>query len=597
MKKWISIFLLHLLGGGAVFAQNSETTRGMVYEQNEQGQNIPIIGANVYWLGTSVGVSTDLDGRFEIETVAETDMLVFSFVGFQNDTVKVRSSGPIKVILKSDVQLETVEIGARKKSTEYSYVNPLKIEQIGEEELLKAACCNLSESFETSPSVDVSFTDAVTGARQIQMLGLAGRYTQITGEYMPEVRGLASIFGLTFIPGTWVDGIQLNKGTGTVVNGFESIAGQINAEFKKPWGDEAVILNLYGNEGGRMEGNLIYNQKLKREWYSGLLLHGNYTPFDHDRNHDGFLDHPKSNSIIAMNRWRHLNEKGLRMQLAAKYTYVEKVGGQRGYQHVGDEHNHTATDLWGLYLKTNRADVWAKIGRVYESKPWKSIGSQYRFAYHDQVMDFGNRTSLATQYSSYANLLYESILKNTNHTFQTGVSFMGDVYKESLDSLNLDRNEWVPGAYFEYTYKHFDKFTLVLGLRGDYHNHYGLFSTPKLHLRYAPTDNLVFRIGGGKGQRTANVIFENMGVLASSRDIVIHGDGSDKPFGLEMEKAWNVGGSVTRTFTWGFRDGAVSMDFYRTDFKNQIVVDLDRSTREVHFHNLVGKLYFNSFQV
>ena len=342
---------------------------------------------------------------------------------------------------------------------------------------------------------------------------------------------------------------------------------------------------------------MIFNNQFERNWSNGVLLHGTYNPFEHDRNNDGFMDHPQGHSFIGMNRWKHSNDRGLRLQLVAKATYIKKIGGQLAFSHGSPNHNHDKPSFWGMYTKTNRWEGWAKLGKVFEKKPWKSIGSQIKFSYHDQITELGLNTSNAQQASYYYNVAYQSILNNTNHSFQTGSSLQADVYTESLNSVSYDRTEIVPGAFFEYTFKHLEKVTLVTGFRGDFHNHYGFFVTPKIHARYAPNDNLVFRIGGGRGQRTANIIAENIGVLASSREIIIEGDESEKPYGLMAEVAWNVGLNMTRSFTWGYRNGAISLDFYRTDFQNQIVVDLDQNPQEAHFYNLSGKSYSNSFQV
>ncbi len=592
-SEWIFLFLFSFqLSAGAQAVR--EMLKGRVIEVTENEQAIPLVGANLYWLGTSIGATSDADGTFAIEFSNTSKQLVVSYVGYQNDTLEINSPDFITIRLNTTVSLEVVEVKSRKKSTETSYINPIKVERISEKELQKAACCNLSESFETSPSVDVSFTDAVTGTRQIQMLGLAGPYTQITRENMPHIRGLAAIYGLTYVPGTWVESIQLSKGTGSVVNGFESIAGQINAEIRKPETADPLYLNLFINEGGRVEANANLAHQLSEQFSTALLLHAKNNSVKRDRNGDHFLDNPLSDQFIALNRWKFIGKGGMRAQAGIKGTYINNIGGQKDFR---PEDDALTTNRWGMKLNVQRLEGWTKTGFVWEEKPWQSIGLQLSAARHEQDSYFGLNDYDASQTSFYANLLFQSIFSNTNHQYKAGLSFQYDDYDESLNKVSYDRTVAVPGAFFEYTFSRSDKLAIVTGLRGDYHNTYGAFLTPRLHTRYTLSDNTVLRTSIGRGQRTANVLSENTGLLASSRVIEIHGDNSDKPYGLDPEVAWNMGASLSHCFLWDYREGTVSLDFFRTNFKNQIVLDIDQSPQMAHFYNLDGESYSNSIQL
>ena len=504
------------------------------------------------------------------------------------DSLKNAQNGKEKVI-----ELEEVQIRHRKKSTTISTLDPLKTETMGESELLKAACCNLSESFETNPSVDVSFTDAVTGTRQIQLLGLAGPYSQITRENIPHIRGLAAIHGMSLVPGAWIESIQLNKGAGTVINGFESIAGQINVELRKPENADRVFLNLYANEGGRLEANANFAHKFKNgKWSTGLLLHGKNASIRQDRNSDGFLDNPLGTHLIALSRWKYIGPDGLRIQLGLKASHMDKLGGQVDF--VPEDRLHS--NIWGMKLDLQRLEGWAKIGKVFADKPWQSLGLQLSGSNHVQESYFGSNEYQAEQQSLYANFLFQSIIDNTNHSFRTGASLQYDYYQELLNGNPYNRKEIVPGAYFEYTYNFLTRFGLVAGLRGDYHNLFGPFVTPRFHMRYALTEKTILRASAGRGQRTASIISENNGLLASSRQWLIQGEDPDKPYGLEPEVAWNFGLNLTQYFRLDYRDGRLSVDFYQTHFQNQIVVDLDQNPQQVVFYNLDGTSYSNSFQ-
>ena len=550
-------------------------------------------GATILSLPSGISTLSDANGAFTIESDSLSKLIV-SYVGYENDTFSVENQTAFSIALKPLKALKEVTISSRKKSTEIGLMEPAKIEKIGSRELMKAACCNLSESFETTPSVDVGFTDAVSGYKQIQMLGLAGSYTSFTRENIPDVRGLAAITGLTFTPGAWVENMQLSKGTGSVVNGFEGTAGQINVEWRKPFEKQEpkLFLNGYQSAQGRSELNAVINHKFNDAVSSNLLLHAKSNWMKVDQNNDGFLDQPLGQTFIGSNRWFWFNKSGWEIQGGIKGVYLNNTGGQKSYKKGTEQ---ITGNPWGYQQDLKRLEAWAKIGKVFPEKPYKSMGLQLSGVYHDQQSQYGTRSYDAKQQSFYANYIFQSIINNTNHIIKGGASFMADHYNEQFVGTTYQRTEYVPGVFVEYSYSYLKKFNLVAGLRGDYHNLFGAFVTPRLHLRYALSDNSALRASIGRAQRTANIFAENMGYLASNRTFVIQGDDPKTPYGLKPEVAWNMGLNFTKKFMLNYRDGAFSMDYYYTDFRNQVVVDIEKPG-EVSFYNLAGKSFAHSFQ-
>ncbi|MGQ7869559.1 TonB-dependent receptor [Sunxiuqinia sp. sy24] len=591
-QKWLIFLLLWAPYWGWAQAAPNQVS-GQVVENSEDGEKEPLVGVNVYWAGTTLGTSSNEHGRFQLERSRQTDQLVFSYVGYQNDTLTIVPGEEPLVVLSASVELAGVDVVKRQKTTTVSMLSSLKVEQVGEKELLKAACCNLSESFETSPSIDVSFTDAITGTRQIQMLGLAGPYVQMTRENIPDMRGLSSLYGLQFIPGTWIESIQLNKGTGSVVNGYESIAGQINVELRKPEEAERLYLNLFANTESRLEANLNLAHRFKNEkWSTALLLHGKDNSSKLDHNHDGFLDMPIGDTYTLLNRWKYAGDDGLRFQAGVKGTTMNNQGGQMEFR----PEDALTTNAWGMDLKIRRLEGWTKLGKVFEDYPWRSVGLQLAGSTHKQDSYFGLNSYDARQQSGYANFVYQSILGNTRHEFKTGLSFQYDHFDEQLNDTTFNREEAVPGAYFEYSYLPSEQITVVAGLRADYHNLFGAFVTPRLHIRYAPFEQTVIRLAAGRGQRTASILAENTGILASSRQLVFQGQNNGNPYGFGPEVAWNLGLNLTQKFLLDYREGSVSFDFYRTDFSNQVILDLEQSPQQALFYELNGDSYSSSFQ-
>ena len=479
MKKWI--VLIVLLIPFAVFSQ--EQLEGIVLETST-GEESPLPGANVYWLGSSVGAITNEDGTFSLPYKFSFNKLVISYVGFKTDTLTVTENKFIRHVMQASEELDAVTITSRKLATSRSYLNAQNTLFVSSDELLKAACCNLSESFETNPSIDVNFADAVSGTRQIKMLGLNSPYILITTENVPAIRGASQAYGLSFIPGTWVESIQITKGAGSVVNGFESIAGQINAELVKPTIDDKLFVNLYAASNERLELNTHFNTKVSEKWSTGLYLHGNTHQQKHDVNDDGFLDMPLYNQVNVMNRWQYTNpEKGVVSFINLRYLNDEKQAGQVDFNPDTDK---GTTNAWGSEINTERFDVTTKLGYVNPEVPYQSLGFQTAFSHHKQNSYFGLNLYDIKHNSFYSNLVYNSIISDSRHKVKTGLSFTYDHYDELVNTENFERTENSVGAFFEYAYDNLDKLTMTAGVRVDQHNRLGFFVTPRFHARYTP---------------------------------------------------------------------------------------------------------------
>lgn len=572
----------------------SASVSGIVYLKGK-GNKIPAVGASVYWEGTNLGEFTNENGEFDIPRAGTTSLLVFSYVGESSDSVDMRGQKEIIITLGGGYELQAIEISYKKKPTSYSFLTPGKVQLLGEGELAKAACCNLSESFETTPSIDVSFTDAVTGTRQIEMLGLSGANMLITRENIPDIRGLSAIYGLTFLPGTWVEGIQLSPGIGSVANGFESISGQINVELKKPENSEKLYFNFYANEMNRFEANLNLAHSLNENLHTGLLLHAKRQRDQMDRNDDHFMDGPIGDQFIVANRWKFNTSNGIQGQWGFKGTFIQNNSGQLS----GANHVHPGTGVynpWLANMDTRRVEGWYKMGYLFPDKPKTSIGLQLSALNHDQTGVFGKRKYDAFQQSFYANLLYQSIIGSTDHVFKSGLSYQYDRFDETLGESNFLRNESVPGVFSEYTYNYLNKVSLVAGLRADNHNQYGFFVTPRLHFRFSPNEKTAFRLVSGRGQRTPSVFAENIGAMASSRVYQIVNPQPNIPYGLNAEVAWNSGISFSQEWQLFNKPTILNIELFHTRFANQIVVDYDANPQKVLFYNLAGKSYATSFQ-
>jgi len=585
----ICLSLLGMLSTVSVFSQ----VRGRILETGQGKDTLVIPGVILFWENTSISAVTNEQGVFVLRTVPETRNLVIRATGYEPDTLVIADTSRfLIVILKNGIDLGEVEVIYETNGTELSYMNPMKVETLNERSLMKAACCNLSESFETNPSVDVNFADAVTGTKQIQMLGLSGQYAQITKENMPYLRGLANAYGLSFIPGTWIQSIQLSKGAGSVVNGYESFTGQINTELQSPETSDRVNFNAYLNENARNEYNLNLKHRFNEKFAVGLLSHASYNPLVQDLNHDGFADIPVGRQYNVMNKYSYQSGKGFEAQFGGSYLQDRRTGGMFRSAVSSD-----TVPLYNIGIENTKWELYSKTGYVFRRKPGTSMGLQMSYLSHDQRNNYGANNYDGTQHTFYANYIFQGIIGKSSNGYKVGASFMSDDVNESYRYFNFNRQERVAGVFTEISHNTADRFNVVAGLRADYHNYYGLFFTPRLHLRYALNQSkTVFRLSGGRALKTANVFAENMAYMASARNWIIRTSDLSMPYGLKPEIGWNYGFNFTQKMKLNYKDAYVTLDLYRTDFVQQVVADLDASTQQVIFYNLQGLSYSNTIQ-
>jgi outer membrane receptor protein involved in Fe transport len=544
-----------------------------------------LAGANLVVYPGIQGASTDAEGQFSLAIPDNASFVVVSHVGYLPDTIIDFTKERLVITLVHGQVLPNVMIEEdrdavmRSSGVEIGAV-------ITEAGLQKSACCNLSESFETNGQADVSFADGVTGSKQIRLLGLDGKYVQITAENIPALRGLANTFGLAYIPGPFIESIQVSKGPGSVGNGYESMSGGINVEYKKPWNAERLYVNGYFNMMTRSELNVAYAHRLPgNKWSTLTQMHGSIFRLQNDRNRDGFLDIPWYRQFNGVHRWKYQSGKKFEFQLGIKGLAENREGGQgnffRSKDHVGN--------YYGVKINTYRFEGFGKFGFLWPKKPYKSIGIIANGLYHDQFGTFGQAVYYGRQRTGNINALMQGILDNTNHTWKAGLSFMYDAVGERFRDTMLNRVEIIPGVWGEYSFKHLEKFTLVLGGRYDYNTVFGHLVTPRLHIRYTPIFTLTLRASGGRGYRSANPFAENPAVLVSSRTFHIQER-------LNIEESWNTGGGICYGFKLGGRTADISADYFFTHFTNKVLVDMENPDF-VDFYNLRNAAHSHAAQM
>lgn len=572
-----------LLGCAAAVGGYSQSVSGTV---TDGGEKAPIPGVNIYWESQSKGTTTETDGTYSLDVNVELPQkLIFSFVGFQTDTVLVKSPGVINVVLIASVDLNRVDVSERVGAFNMSSVARRNTEEINRNILRKAACCNLSESFETTASVDVILNDAVSGTRKIQMLGLEGIYVQNLFEGVPFTRGLSNVLGFDQIPGSWLNTIQLTKGVGSVQNGYESLTGQINLEFIPPDKEERVYADLYANSQQRYEGNVIWAKPISEKWSTALFLNGATQNKRVDRNDDGFLDMPLREGFNIMNRWKYFGDY-FRSQVVLRYVEEERTGGQTSFDYGED---FGSLNAYGIGIDVNQMEVLAKAGILSKQRDDRSLGIMASLNRTEIQSYFGNTVYLGDQLSARFNSLFSTRFSEySDHSTTLGFHYLYDEYSESFADSTFGRIENVPGIYAEYTYER-PRFTAIGGFRWDVHNLFGNQFSPRVHLKYNLKPLTTLRGTIGRGFRTPNAFADQLGFLASSRQVSV----LNSP---NAESSWNTGASVLHKFELWNREIVFTTDYYFTFFENQLVVDRDTDPRRLLFYNIEGESFAHSFQ-
>ena len=484
-------------------------------------------------------------------------------------------------------QLGQAQVVARGKAVRHN-AGPVGGFTITRTELFRAACCNLGESFTTNPSVDVNYSDAATGARQIRLLGLSGSYVQMLSENVPDLRGLAAPYALGYVPGPWMQSIQVSKGSASVKNGYEGITGQINVEYKPPQAEPQGKFNLYGDSKGRIEANFDGNLRLgTRGLSSSLLTHYEDNLTSHDDNHDGFLDKPKVRQLNVMNRWAYVRPRYI-LQAEASVISERRRGGQTTHQHAAATSAPAADPLYLIEMQTTRVAGWMKNAFILNPSHGTNLALILSGTYHTTDASYGLRLNNADQRTGYASLLFETDF-TPQHKLSAGLSANVDDYlhhyrltqQATAPVTRLDASERVEGGYAQYTFSTpDDRLTLMAGLRADHSSLHGLFLTPRLHLKYSPSHAVALRLSAGRGYRTVFPLAEYSYLMASGRTLEL-----PRP---QQESAWNVGTSLNFKLPLGGHILDLTTDYYYTLFTRQIVPDYDADLQTITLHGLDG---------
>ena len=492
----------------------------------------------------------------------------------------------------------------------------IRTEVISAAGLCKMACCNLAESFENSASVTVGYSDAVTGARQIRLLGLSGVYTQMLDETRPVMRGLSAPFGLSYVPGQWLESIQIAKGSSSVINGVECMTGQINMEHRKPTDEKPLFINGAVMSDTKMDLNIASSLQMGYKWSTVILGHVSGNIASHDMNGDTLLDDPKMLQFNLSNRWLYMADNGVQVRFGVRALQDSRLGGQVLTAEDGSKVLYDKDDFklsvvdaaglvnpWGSDILNRSINGYLKVGVPLNESNSQNIALVADYSYQDMDSWFGATKYLANQHSSFFNLLYQNEI-NESHKFTVGLNGAYDIYNEDflrrVYVISGGETGWNGrtdlanvGAFGEYTFHAGEKFSSIVGVRGDWFYGQGFKVSPRVTLKYMPIDEIVIRANGGRGLRYSTPLVDNIGVFSTGKKFSgAYGDHI-------LEDAWTFGGNITYYLPFGASSNTyLSVDYFRTQFAQQMVVDYERYQDQIDFYALNGKRsYTDNFQL
>lgn len=580
------------------FSAYGQVLKGKVFGSDSVSREI-LPGAILTWAGTSTSVSSNENGVFEIpmEGIKDKRLIAF-YLGYQTDTIAVGEKTYISITLKAmPAQIATFTVEAEKRNA-YISNDAIKTEVITQKELTKAACCDLSGCFETQATVQPQTTNVITNSKELRILGLAGVYTQVLFDGIPMIQGLSYTYGVSSYPGSIVENIFVAKGANSVLQGFESISGQININSRDPEKTDTIFANFYINSFREHHYNLNYATAVgkKKKWHMLSALHMVQPATRTDRDKDNFLDLPLLTRYAVFNKWKYGNERknGVFSTIGLRFLNEQRIGGQVNFDPGREKGSFT---VYGQTVNYNQPEFYTKTGYRFSGK--HALVLMGSGIYHKQSSYFGSLNYEAKQLNGYLNVQHEMYWGNA-HQLKYGLSFRYQDLEERISFtdtflLRTFAGNYVtqlsaPGIFAENVFSwDDDRITLITGARLDRHQQFGDYFTPRFLFRYMFDKSHTIRTSAGMGWRQVNLFSENINLLASSRDVIFEEQ-------IRPEQAWNWGINYVWRFKEESLEGTLSADFYQTYFLNQFFPDYDRDPTKAFIRNFTGESMSNAFQ-
>ncbi|MDO5978659.1 TonB-dependent receptor [Flavivirga spongiicola] len=565
--RYLIIFFISILS----FTVNAQNITGKTISD---GSALPYV--NIYLKSTQKGAVSNDDGSFKINNIdAGTYTIIASFTGYQTQKKTITiSSNDVVVdfnLPESELLEEVVVTGTLKAVSRLE--SPVPVEVYSPAFLKKNPTPNIFEALQNVNGVRPQINCNVCNTGDIHINGLEGPYTLVLIDGMPIVSGLSTVYGLSGIPNSLIEQIEIVKGPASSLYGSEAVGGLINIITKLPENAPRFFADSYATGWGEVNLDLGFKTKVGNK--ANLLFGTNYFNYNNpiDNNGDNFTDLTLQNRISAFQKWDFKRDENRLFSLAGRYFYEDRWGGEMQWNpsyRGGDQ-------VYGESIYTSRFEFLGK----YQLPMTEKVLFQFSYTDHDQNSVYGNVPYLAQQRIGFGQFTWDKSLKN--HDLLFGVAARYNYYNDSTPATVGADEVVIPSLFAQDEIKLNDKNTILLGARYDYDKRHGNIFTPRIAYKFKPTSDDIFRVNAGTGFRVVNIFTEEHAALTGARDVIITEE-------LKPERSYNVNINYLKKFYT--KSGAIiglDASAWYTHFTNLITPDYDTNPNQIIYDNLNGK--------
>ena len=551
-------------------AQSTFSLKGKVLSNGK-----PLPYANVYIENTDKGAITNENGVFSIPNLAPGNYSVAaSFTGYtlQKKTVIIKAKDSyITFNLNEDDALDEVIITGTLKAVS-RLESPVPVEVYTPTFLKKNPTPNIFEALQNVNGVRPQLNCNVCNTGDIHINGLEGPYTLVLIDGMPIVSGLSTVYGLSGIPNSLIEQIEVVKGPASSLYGSEAVGGLINVITKLPENSPRFFADAFVTGWGETNLDLGFKAQVGKK--ATVLVGTNYFKFDElvDNNNDNFTDLTLQDRISIFQKWDFKRASNRKLSLAGRYFYEDRWGGELQWNKTyrgGDA-------IYGESIYTSRFEILGD----YELPLSEKVNFQFSYSAHDQNSVYGNTPYLAQQRIGFGQLIWDK--KIDKHDLLFGTALRYNYYNDNTTATISADEVTMPSLFIQDEIAFNKKQSLLLGMRYDYDSRHGNIFTPRIAYRYKPTDNDIIRLNAGTGFRVVNLFTEEHAALTGARDVIIEET-------LQPEESYNITLNYLKKL---YLDNGMYFTFdtsaWYTYFTNAILPDYDTNPNKIIYSNLDG---------
>lgn len=540
-----------------------------------EGEGIP--GVSVLVLETGQGTATDAEGSFKITSVSQSNITIqFSAIGYKTIIIpwdlKTQGSSMGSIELTGDVMaLDEVVVRSGTLKEVSKMESPIPVEVYRPAFFKKNPTPNIYDALQNVNGVRPQLNCNVCNTGDIHINGLEGPYTMVLLDGMPIVSGLSTVYGLSGIPNSLVEQVEIVKGPASSIYGSEAVGGLINIITKDPAKASIISADAFGTTWG--EFNIDLGTKINVGKKAQSLLGVNYFNFDQviDKNNDNFTDLTLQHRISVFNKWQFDRKNNRLFSLAGRYYYEDRWGGETNWT----PEFRGGNQIYGESIYTQRKEFTASYQLPLEKKILlnASVNS------HDQNSVYGDMVFNAQQNIAFTQLVWDEQIGN--HSLLTGATYRYTYYNDDTPATNNADRVHLPGLFIQDELTVNKKFKALTGVRYDYDRRHGNIISPRIALKWTPNNKNILRLNMGTGFRVVNVFTEDHAALSGAREVIITDE-------LNPERTINTNINYVKQIPTNYGFINIDASAWYTYFDNKILPDYETNPNQIIYDNLSG---------